>query len=328
MDTVYISHAYPYTFSKLCKFLDDISADEYRKRFVRRRELCLTIAGNKCEYLTITNQEETMTTIRNRRAVVITARVHPGENMASFAMEGVIHTLCGPSLHSKLLRDNFIFYIVPMLNIDGVVVGNHRCNLSGVDLNRQWHDPSKKNHPTIFHTKAMIKKIKEERELFVFCDIHGHNKKKNIFLYGCPVIDGSRKELIFPLIMSKNCDVFSYKDCSWAIPKDRENCARVIVWKEFGMVNSFTLEISYLGPSMGKYECYHFNLSLFHHMADALLKSIYDAADSGSDSFRDAILEIEALAQKKLLQPAVGVGDERQGSQAEKLAIQNQDDSY
>ena len=195
-------------------------------------------------------------------------------------------------------------------------------------MKRKWHDPYKKNHPTIFHTKALIKKIKEERELFVYCDIHGHNKKKNIFLYGCPSIDGSRKELMFPLIMSKNCDVFSYKDCSWAIPKDRENCARVIVWKEFGMVNSFTLEISYLGPSMGKYECYHFNLSLFQHMGDSLLKSIYDAADSGSDSFRDAILEIESLAQKKLLQASVPLEGERQGSQTEKLAIQNQDDSY
>lgn len=63
-------------------------------------------------------------------------------------------------------------------------------------------------------------------------------------------------------------------------------------------------------------------------MGDSLLKSIYDAADSGSDSFRDAILEIESLAQKKLLQASVPLDGERQGSQTEKLAIQNQDDSY
>jgi len=25
-----------------------------------------------------------------------------------------------------------------MLNIDGVIIGNYRCNLSGADLNRQW----------------------------------------------------------------------------------------------------------------------------------------------------------------------------------------------
>jgi len=31
-----------------------------------------------------------------------------------------------------------------------------RCNLAGVDLNRQWIDPSKKLHPTIYNTKMVI----------------------------------------------------------------------------------------------------------------------------------------------------------------------------
>ena len=47
-----------------------------------------------------------------------------------------------------------------MLNPDGVIVGNYRCNLSLVDLNRQWIDPVKKAHPTIFHAKQMIKRMK------------------------------------------------------------------------------------------------------------------------------------------------------------------------
>lgn len=311
-DCVFLSHAYPYTFSKLNGFLDTLFNDDYRKKFVRRKNLCTTIAGNKCDMLVITNHEDS-NQLRSRRGVVLTARVHPGENMASFAMESAIQHLCGPSLTSRLLRDNFIFYIVPMLNIDGVVVGNHRVNLSGVDLNRQWHDPSKKNHPTIYFTKELLKKVKEERDIFLFCDIHGHNGKKNIFFYGCPTPDSSRKEQVFPLIMSKNCDVFSYRDCSWAIPKDRENCARVVVWRELGVVNSFTLEISYLGAGFGKYECYHFNLQLFSHMGESLLKSIYEAADSGSDNFREAILEIETTLPKK---------------QEEKPGDKNQDDSY
>ena len=31
----------------------------------------------------------------------------------------------------KTLREKFIFKIVPMLNPDGVIVGNYRCSLSG-----------------------------------------------------------------------------------------------------------------------------------------------------------------------------------------------------
>ena len=68
-------------------------------------------------------------------------------------MKGVIDYLTGPSLNAKILRDNFVFKIIPMLNIDGVVNGNSRCNLAGFDLNRCWIEPNKKLQPTIYHMK-------------------------------------------------------------------------------------------------------------------------------------------------------------------------------
>jgi murein tripeptide amidase MpaA len=51
------------------------------------------------------------------------------------------------------LRKSFVFRIVPMLNIDGVVYGNQRCSLLGVDLNRRWVSPNVFLHPTIFYAK-------------------------------------------------------------------------------------------------------------------------------------------------------------------------------
>jgi len=41
-----------------------------------------------------------------------------------------------------MLREKFIFYIIPMLNPDGVINGNYRCAISGYDLNRKWGNPS------------------------------------------------------------------------------------------------------------------------------------------------------------------------------------------
>ena len=67
------------------------------------------------------------------------------------------------SLLSKLtsgecdeLLNNFIFKIFPMVNVDGVIYGNFRCDLSGVDLNRTWKDPTKILHPQIYAIKAEI----------------------------------------------------------------------------------------------------------------------------------------------------------------------------
>ena len=62
-------------------------------------------------------------------------------------------------MEARILRENFTFYIIPMLNIDGVVNGNYRCDLSAVDLNRQWNIAQKTQHPTIFHSKIVYIKI-------------------------------------------------------------------------------------------------------------------------------------------------------------------------
>jgi murein tripeptide amidase MpaA len=69
-------------------------------------------------------------------------------------MRGVINFLTDPfSEEARLLRENFVFKIIPMLNPDGVINGNYRSSLAGCDLNRQWKNPSKTLHPTIFNVK-------------------------------------------------------------------------------------------------------------------------------------------------------------------------------
>lgn len=64
-------------------------------------------------------------------------RVHPGETNASWMMKGVLDYITSDSLQAVALREKFVFKIVPMLNPDGVIVGNYRCSLAGGDLNRQ-----------------------------------------------------------------------------------------------------------------------------------------------------------------------------------------------
>lgn len=81
--------------------------------------------------LIITNFTSKADQIAERPAVILTARVHPGESNSSFIIEGVIDYLISQDENAKLLRNRYVFKIVPMLNPDGVVVGNYRCSLSG-----------------------------------------------------------------------------------------------------------------------------------------------------------------------------------------------------
>jgi Predicted carboxypeptidase len=52
-------------------------------------------------------------------------------------MHGVIEFLTSKCVEADVLRQKYIFKIVPMLNPDGVINGNYRCSLIGSDLNRR-----------------------------------------------------------------------------------------------------------------------------------------------------------------------------------------------
>lgn len=52
--------------------------------------------------------------------------------------------------------NHYVFRIVPMLNIDGVVHGNSRADLSGHDSNRKWTDPHPIYQPVLYAIKKMI----------------------------------------------------------------------------------------------------------------------------------------------------------------------------
>jgi hypothetical protein len=75
--------------------------------------------------------------VRQKQVILLTGRVHPGESPASWIMRGLVHYLTGRTEAAERLRNQFLFKIVPMLNPDGVIVGNTRLKeQSGQILDR------------------------------------------------------------------------------------------------------------------------------------------------------------------------------------------------
>lgn len=63
----------------------------------------------------------------------MTSRVHPGETPASYVLNGILNFLTGkkdhgPCQQGKILMDEFVFKIIPMLNPDGVYRGYYRLD--------------------------------------------------------------------------------------------------------------------------------------------------------------------------------------------------------
>jgi murein tripeptide amidase MpaA len=97
--------------------------------------------------LIITNFMSSQDHIARRKCIILTGRVHPGESNSSYVIEGMLQFLVGSSDVAQTLRDRYVFKVVPMLNPDGVIIGNYRCSLSCHDLNRQYPNPSGKLFP-------------------------------------------------------------------------------------------------------------------------------------------------------------------------------------
>ena len=82
--------------------------------------------------------------------------------------------LLGNSDEAKKLREIYLFKIIPMMNPDGVLVGNSRTSFAGCDLNRRWLKPNEIIHPEIYYAKEMILKLTNIRDIAFIIDFHGH----------------------------------------------------------------------------------------------------------------------------------------------------------
>ena len=140
--------------------------------------------------------------------------------------------------------------LIPMLNPDGVIVGNARCSLAGHDLNRVYSHPNIEVSPTVHSLKSLIKGCQEEHQVALFCDLHGHSRKSEIFMYGCEDTKGdvdSIRTRQFTKLYEDASGIFNSDLCSYSITKDKESTGRVVVYKELGVPHSFTLEASFCG---------------------------------------------------------------------------------
>uniref|UniRef100_A0A671SNE1 Cytosolic carboxypeptidase 1 n=1 Tax=Sinocyclocheilus anshuiensis TaxID=1608454 RepID=A0A671SNE1_9TELE len=274
-DVCYFAYHYPYTYSMLKMHLQKLSALRTAQIYYRQDDLCETLGGNSCPLLTITampgsSSNDHISQFRSRPVVFLSARVHPGETNSSWVMKGTLEYLMSCSPQAQRLRESYIFKIIPMLNPDGVINGNHRCSLSGEDLNRQWQNPNAELHPTIYHAKSLLQYLRATgRTPLVFCDYHGHSRKKNVFMYGCSIketvwqtnVNSSTCELhedlgyrTLPKLLSQMAPAFSLSSCSFVVERSKETTARVVVWREIGVQRSYTMESTLCGCDQGKYK--------------------------------------------------------------------------
>ncbi|XP_048731444.2 uncharacterized protein LOC125648400 isoform X14 [Ostrea edulis] len=321
-DTFYLAHCYPYTFTDLKEDLDAILNNHESRKWIKREVLCETRAGNSCFLVTCTNFDTSREEQIKKKVVVVTARVHPGESQASWMMKGLLDFITSGDPVAKELRNRFIFKVVPMLNPDGVIVGNYRCSLAARDLNRNYRHPRKESFPTVWFTKSMMEKILERHDIVLYCDLHGHSRKHNVFMYGnntseveteegIGAAQAYLRERLFPWLMSQRSpDKFSFPSCKFQIKRCKESTGRVVMWRQMRVLNSFTLEATFSGTILNRKELRHFNIGDFMEMGRVLSQVVldYEVAQESKSKQTEVVLDMTRYITNQVLEQRGMIG--------------------
>jgi cytosolic carboxypeptidase protein 2/3 len=68
--------------------------------------------------------------------------------------------------------------------------------------------------------------------VILVCDMHGHSRKQNIFMYGCDTKTESESCRVLPYILSKLSPLFDYNESRFGVQQSKEATARVALFKE------------------------------------------------------------------------------------------------
>ena len=144
------------------KFTKIVSKVSEIKKIWEIKSIGKTLSGLNIPLIEITDYNCSKDELDKRKMVVVWGRVHPGETNASWITHGILDYLLGNSQIAKGLRKRIIFQIIPMINPDGVVLGNHRWSLLGRDINRSFEHPNSKLEPESYSLRKHLKEIQKE----------------------------------------------------------------------------------------------------------------------------------------------------------------------
>ncbi len=177
-EPVWIAYAHPYPTSRLTTVIDGMKSSE----FVQMEDLAETGEGRSIKLVHITDFRIPG---KDKKNVLILALQHAGEDAGAYMAEGMINFLLSDDLEARKAREAFNYFIVPMMNPDGIYHGTSRYNMHMEDLNNIWLSDEK--------AQAEVNGVKDwvetwygdGNEIDLFIDIHNHSQfhRYNVMIF-------------------------------------------------------------------------------------------------------------------------------------------------
>jgi len=170
-DSVYYAYFAPYSMERH----HDLLARTLASPRVCLETLGETLDGQDIDLLTIGTPEA------SKLSLWAIARQHPGETMAEWWMEGFLDRLLDEDDPvARAVLNTATFYVVPNMNPDGSRRGHLRTNAAGINLNREWQEPSLGKSPEVY----VVRQRMEETGVDFCLDVHGDEAIPHNFIAG------------------------------------------------------------------------------------------------------------------------------------------------
>jgi len=184
-DSLYIAYFAPFSYEQHLDLVDSANLSP----LCSLEAIGKTLQGRPIDFLRIGDDDP------EKKKLWVIARQHPGESMAEYFMSGLIDRLLDdedPVSIALLEKANML--MVPNMNPDGSILGNLRVNAKGINLNREWGNPSIENSPEVYY----VKKKMQETGMDFMLDVHGDEGLPYNFISGIegiPSFDDRLKHL-------------------------------------------------------------------------------------------------------------------------------------
>ena len=115
---------------------------------------------------------------KGKDVIILLTRQHPPEVTGYYAFQNFLSTILNDVELSENFLDRYHVLAFPILNPDGVDLGNWRHNAGGIDLNRDW---SKYKQPEIKQVVRFINKTLKENQSKIILGLDFHSTYEDVF---------------------------------------------------------------------------------------------------------------------------------------------------
>ncbi|OMJ72415.1 hypothetical protein SteCoe_29148 [Stentor coeruleus] len=268
---VHFARSIPYTYSQQLEFIEtQIKSSPYFKS----KELCKSIGGLSVPVITITNFQ---TSKARKKYILVTSRLNPGETTSSYIVEGLIKFLLSDNPDSCKSRDCFIYKIIPMVNPEGVVIGNSRSTITGLSIQQKLSEMSDLFESVPKYIKKLAYKIQSRLGIYIYLEFGGTFTNLGSFIHNPHSVKDPQKHFLTKVIAEI---INKYSPLSKLIPKDVEQGLRVFplrnMMEKVLRLESYVCETSVYGYKNEKGACVSHDEKLLgshgYIIAEAILK--------------------------------------------------------